>query len=360
MELLKKQDYHNAKQYFAKAYQTGEGKKNVDMMYALYQCYQQDKEEQQALDMLLAILQVDKNNENALSALAQFYADKEDGDALNKLIAQYQGTDAQKLLSQYEVQAPTVSETPGQYQRELQVSLFAEDSCTIYYTTDGTQPDSSSTQYTEAIALEGGITALKAVAVNTIGVYSPVAEFDYTINYQKPDAPVISPSSGAYEYGEKISIDAADGTKIYYTTDGTTPTTDSQAYTEPFSMPEGNIVVSAIVVDEHDLVSSVARKNYIVNPQKSYTYTEALEILKDRMKELGMLNADEQTAPNGAAAVFSYVGNVTINDTELYQIRVDLKSGTQTTTEGNYGVGIKNGKCYQITETEGAYQSSSY
>lgn len=360
MELLKKQDYHNAKQYFAKAYQTGEGKKNVDMMYALYQCYQQDKEEQQALDMLFAILQVDKNNENALSALAQFYADKEDGDALNKLIAQYQGTDAQKLLSQYEVQAPTVSETPGQYQRELQVSLFAEDSCTIYYTTDGTQPDSGSTQYTEAIALEGGVTALKAVAVNTIGVYSPVAEFDYTINYQKPDAPVISPSSGTYEYGEKISIDAADGTKIYYTTDGTTPTTDSQAYTEPFSMPEGNIVVSAVAVDEHDLVSSVARKNYIVNPQKSYTYTEALEILKDRMKELGMLNADEQTAPNGAAAVFSYVGNVTINDTELYQIRVDLKSGTQTTTEGNYGVGIKNGKCYQITGTEGAYQASSY
>ena len=97
-----------------------------------------------------------------------------------------------------------------------------------------------------------------------------------------------------------------------------------------------------------------------MNPQKSYTYTEALEILKDRMKELGMLNADEQTAPNGAAAVFSYVGNVTINDTELYEIRVDLKSGTQTTTEGNYGVGIKNGKCYQITVTEGAYQASSY
>ena len=109
-------------------------------------------------------------------------------------------------------------------------------------------------------------------------------------------------------------------------------------------MLEGNIVVSAVAVDEHDLVSSVARKNYIVNPQKSYTYTEALEILKDRMKELGMLNADEQTAPNGAAAVFSYVGNVTINDTELYEIRVDLKSGTQTTTEGNYGVGIKKWK----------------
>lgn len=115
-------------------------------------------------------------------------------------------------------------------------------------------------------------------------------------------------------------------------------------------MLEGNIVVSAVAVDEHDLVSSVARKNYIVNPQKSYTYTEALEILKDRMKELGMLNADEQTAPNGAAAVFSYVGNVTINDTELYEIRVDLKSGTQTTTEGNYGVGIKMENATRLQE----------
>lgn len=63
-----------------------------------------------------------------------------------------------------------------------------------------------------------------------------------------------------------------------------------------------------------------------------------------------MLNADEQTAPNGAAAVFSYVGNVTINDTELYQIRVDLKSGTQTTTEGNYGVGIKMGNATRLQD----------
>ena len=172
--------------------------------------------------------------------------------------------------------------------------------------------------------------------------------------------PVANYKEGVYRNPINVELSSSNDVTIYYTTDGTTPTTDSQAYTEPFSMPEGNIVVSAVAVDEHDLVSSVARKNYIVNPQKSYTYTEALEILKDRMKELGMLNADEQTAPNGAAAVFSYVGNVTINDTELYQIRVDLKSGTQTTTEGNYGVGIKNGKCYQITGTEGTYQASSY
>ena len=172
--------------------------------------------------------------------------------------------------------------------------------------------------------------------------------------------PVANYKEGVYRNPINVELSSSNDVTIYYTTDGTTPTTDSQAYTEPFSMLEGNIVVSAVAVDEHDLVSSVARKNYIVNPQKSYTYTEALEILKDRMKELGMLNADEQTAPNGAAAVFSYVGNVTINDTELYEIRVDLKSGTQTTTEGNYGVGIKNGKCYQITGTEGAYQASSY
>ena len=94
-------------------------------MYALYQCYQQDKEEQQALDMLLAILQVDKNNENALSALAQFYADKEDGDALNKLIAQYQamieksGTQCYIIIG--DTDNPTEAYDSEQYESDIEV-----------------------------------------------------------------------------------------------------------------------------------------------------------------------------------------------------------------------------------------------
>ena len=99
---------------------------------------------------------------------------------------------------------------------------------------------------------------MKAVAVNTIGVYSPVAEFDYTINYQKPDAPVISPSSGTYEYGEKISIDAADGTKIYYTTDGSNAI-ESETKTE-YSSPiklkkEGIYTIRAYSVDKNGKAS---------------------------------------------------------------------------------------------------------
>ena len=267
MELLKKQDYHNAKQYFAKAYQTGEGKKNVDMMYALYQCYQQDKEEQQALDMLLAILQVDKNNENALSALAQFYADKEDGDALNKLIAQYQGTDAQKLLSQYEVQAPTVSETPGQYQRELQVSLFAEDSCTIYYTTDGNEPTTDSTLYTEPILIEDGTVVIKAICVNKKGIPSLVATKTYQVEIPIEDAPAVTPSTGQYTSATQISITVPEGYTAYYTMDNTTPTTASTQYTGPIDMPEGQTIFSAILVNKNGKTTQVTKRNYVLNLQ---------------------------------------------------------------------------------------------
>ena len=79
----------------------------------------------QALDMLLAILQVDKNNENALSALAQFYADKEDGDALNKLIAQYQamieksGTQCYIIIG--DTDNPTEAYDSEQYESDIEV-----------------------------------------------------------------------------------------------------------------------------------------------------------------------------------------------------------------------------------------------
>lgn len=360
MQFFEKKDYQSAEQYLKKAYQTDSGKKNTDMVYSLYECYRENGQEQEALETLKAVLSLDKNNEKALAALAAYYYNKKDGEALNKLLAEYRGTDAQKTLKQYEIERPIASETPGEYTREIQVSLLAEDNCKIYYTTDGTQPDKNSTVYKERISLTAGENLIKAVAINTIGIQSETAEFQYRIRYKQPEAPVISPVSGVYEAGETISMEAEEGSTVYYTTDGTMPTTDSQVYTEPFDMPEGNTVISAIAVNAYKLSSTVSRRNYIVNAAKTYTYAEAVELLKGRMKELGILTADGETAPNGAAAIFSYVAKLTIDETEIYQIRFNLKKDGITTADEFYGVGVKNGRCYRITGTEGAYTAVSY
>ena len=61
-----------------------------------------------------------------------------------------------------------------------QVTIKAEGS-TIYYTTDGSEPTTSSTQYAEPILLEEGETQIQALAVNKKGIPSVVVSKTYTV-----------------------------------------------------------------------------------------------------------------------------------------------------------------------------------
>ena len=38
----------------------------------------------------------------------------------------------------------------------------------------------------------------------------------------------------------------------------------------------------------------------------------------------------------------------------------DVKDKSKTSTEGYYGIGIKNGTCYKVTNSNGSYSSSEY
>lgn len=48
-----------------------------------------------------------------------------------------------------------------------------------------------------------------------------------------PEEPTVSKEAGTYEYELNIQLSAAEGADIYYTLDGTDPTTDSSRYQEP-------------------------------------------------------------------------------------------------------------------------------
>ena len=78
--------------------------------------------------------------------------------------------------------------------------------------------------------------------------------------------PVLSPPSGAYPTAHLVYItDATPGTKIYYTTDGSTPTASSTLYVGPISVSStSSETISAIAVVE----------NYWPSPTASATYTD--------------------------------------------------------------------------------------
>jgi hypothetical protein len=97
---------------------------------------------------------------------------------------------------------------------------------TIYYTTNGTAPTTSSTVYSGPIVVSSPQT-LEAMAVETGYTNSPVASATYTVLPVLP-APTFSVVAGTYTSPQTVTIsDATTGAAIYYTTNGTTPTTSS-------------------------------------------------------------------------------------------------------------------------------------
>jgi len=88
---------------------------------------------------------------------------------------------------------------------------------TIYYTTNGTTPTTSSTLYSGAITVSGTET-VEAIAVASGYSNSAVASATYTITVTPQAAtPVFSPAAGSYTSTQSVTIaDSTTGAAIYY------------------------------------------------------------------------------------------------------------------------------------------------
>lgn len=84
------------------------------------------------------------------------------------------------------IASPAADTVPGLYDEAVTVTLSGEG--TIYYTTSGARPTTSSIPYQGPITVDG-VTTLRAICVNN-GRASPVANFTYVIG-QEHDLPVL-------------------------------------------------------------------------------------------------------------------------------------------------------------------------
>lgn len=127
--------------------------------------------------------------------------------------------------------APTFSPAPGTFNAAQSVTLAdAASSATIYYTTDGTTPTTASTVYAKAINV-ATTTTIKAMAAASGFSNSAVSTGTFTITLPAAATPTFTPAAGTYTTAQSVALaDATNGATIYYTTDGSTPTTSSAVY----------------------------------------------------------------------------------------------------------------------------------
>jgi glucose/arabinose dehydrogenase len=125
---------------------------------------------------------------------------------------------------------------------------------TVYYTTNGTTPTAASLLYSAPITIVQGMT-LEALGIESGYSNSTVATATYSI--AAAATPVFNPPSGPITNGTPITITCSSpSSTIYYTVNGTTPTTNSPVYSAPVVI-NGGTTLNAFAVATAFVSSSV-------------------------------------------------------------------------------------------------------
>jgi hypothetical protein len=167
-------------------------------------------------------------------------------------------------ISAGQAAAPVFSPAPGRYTTIQSVTLttstpFAQ----IHYTIDGSKPTMNSPVYSGPITVTTN-TAIKAFAISSTTTSSSTVSGNYTVKLAAVAAPSFSPSGGKYTSIQTVSMTSATaGATIYFTTDGSTPTTGSQLYTGPITVGSTE-TVKALAVEDGYASSSVTSASYTI------------------------------------------------------------------------------------------------
>ena len=158
--------------------------------------------------------------------------------------------------------AVTISGVSDSITATTTISLTVTPDPAPNFTRAATAASTSSSILAAIPAVASNVT-IQAIAAAVGSSNSAVASATYTVEYPAA-TPTFSLSAGTYFYAQTLALaDATPGATIYYTTNGTTPTTNSTVYTGPFLVPATE-TIKAIAIAPGSTVSSVASAAYTI------------------------------------------------------------------------------------------------
>ena len=314
-----------------------------------------DQEEIKYLELLIGL---DNSNIEYYKALIILYQNNEQESKIEPLVASAPAS-LQEELKSFDGTIPVASMKEGSYDKPIAVELKAADDVTIYYTTDGSDVSDSTTkkEYISPIKLEEeGIHTIRALSVDKNGKSSKEMTVKYTLDFGKVNPPSVNLASGKYTEQKKIEVTADAGCTIYYTTDGTMPTTKSTKYKKAIKMPKGDSLYYFIAVDASGVESNVVTRAYDYAPEYSYSYDDALSALTATLVSSGKLENKNGEFKNGDIAYFAYSQIQEIDDDYYYMISCEIedKDGKNKSTD-YYAVSCNSGKCHRASKSGDSY-----
>jgi hypothetical protein len=174
------------------------------------------------------------------------------------------------IINYGQVSTPSITPVGTTYNTDKYVTITCDtDGSSIYYTTNGDTPTSSSTPYGGPFLVTGPskTTVVKAIAYNDPMTPSPIRTETYVIQWDTVQTPVISPEGKTYQADQPVTITCGtDGAVIHYTTNGDTPTASSPTYAGAILVTEATspMTISAIGVKDGNISSDIASATYTV------------------------------------------------------------------------------------------------
>ncbi|UWZ81937.1 DUF7948 domain-containing protein [Occallatibacter riparius] len=198
----------------------------------------------------------------------------------------------------------------------------------VVFSVDGTDVDTialngGAASYNTS-TLTAGTHTVKAAYQGDSGFSSSSASLTQTINLAQAAAPTFSPAGGTYSTAQSVTISSSTtGATIYYSIDGSAPTTSSANYTSPVAV-SATETIKAIAAGSGYTTSAVASATYTIQTSAVATFNQA---------SLDFGNQTTGTSSSARTVTLKNTGNATLTLTG-FPI-TGSSSFTQTSTCGS-------------------------
>lgn len=370
-QCLSNQQYEEAIGYYERALLLDD--KNIAVKFLLADVYYAADRKADAVSMLSEIIFIGENEgalttedlTKAYTKIINIYKEQENYLAARDLLNSCGNPEIFNLFQEYSSKEPEFSYQEGDYDFVIPLKLTATAAGTIYYTMDGSEPTQNSEVYTTPIFLETGDYTVSAVFINDYGIASDVVAKKYHVEVLRPGAPEISAESGEYHSPMMIETEVPEGHEVYYTVDGSEPTENSNRYTRPIPMPLGTSMFQFIMLDENNLHSEVAVKNYKLELSTELSVEDAVYKVMEALVIRGKIydfNGNSLETDGRYQYLFQYAVAVE-NAGDYYVIAevIEDSDGVRDRTGTNYAVDVYTGDCYKVyLEENGKYRLESF